>query len=80
MTNHIHLDQYIDYRKITKKEINDIAEFLFYRLKGMYPALKIIVYLVYTEDGTPILDFSLCRDDEPLFYDLNDKHVTYFTS
>jgi len=71
IVNHIHLDDYLDYTKLTKEDYSDIAKLLFYRLKGMYPKVKFIVYLIYDADDMPILDFGAIREGEMIYYDLN---------
>ena len=71
LVNHIHLDYFLDCEKLTKKDFSDIAKLLFYRLKGMYPDVKFIVYLVYTAEDTPMLDFGAIREGEMIYYDLN---------
>jgi len=41
------------------------------QLKGMYPKVKFIVYLIYDADDMPILDFGAIREGEMIYYDLN---------
>ncbi len=76
--NHIHLKDYLDYGKVTKEDCRDIANLLFYRLKGMYPKVKFVVYLVFDADDMPILDFGAIREGELIYYDLNSKKAEYY--
>lgn len=37
-----------------------------------------IVYLVFDDDGKPILDFGLYRQGEMLYYDIGSENIEYY--
>lgn len=76
--NHTHLDEYVDYQKLSRSALSDIAKSLFIRLKSLYPDKKVIVYLMFDDDDKPILDFGLCREGESLYYDIDSEDIEYY--
>lgn len=38
--NHMHLEEYVDYHKLSRNDLSDIAKLLFFRLKALYPGKK----------------------------------------
>lgn len=76
--NHIHLDIYLKCEELEKEDFIDIAQLLFNRIKGMYPDVRFIVYLVYDSDNMPFLDFGAIREGELLYFDLNSEKVEYY--
>ena len=78
ITNHIHLEEYIEYQNFSRNDLSDIAKLLFFRLKALYPDIKVIVYLLFDDDNKPILDFGLCRKGEMLYYDINSENIEYY--
>ena len=78
ITNHTHLEEYIEYQNFSRNDLSDIAKLLFFRLKALYPDMKVIVYLLFDDDNKPILDFGLCRKGEMLYYDINSENIEYY--
>lgn len=78
IVNHMHLEEYIDYNKLSRNDLSDMAKLLFFRLKALYPEKRVIVYLVFDDDGKPILDFGLCRQGEMLYYDIGSENIEYY--
>ena len=80
LANHIHLDDYMDCLDLTKEDFSAIAKLLFYRLKGMYPDVKFIVYWLYDDDDMPILDFGAIREGEMIYPNLDSEpdRIEYF--
>lgn len=78
IVNHMHLEEYIDYPELSRNDLSDITKLLFFRLKALYPEKKVIVYLVFDDEGKPILDFGLCRQGEMLYYDIASDNIEYY--
>lgn len=78
IVNHMHLEEYVDYHKLSRNDLSDITKLLFFRLKALYPEKKVIVYLVFDDEGKPILDFGLYRQGEMLYYDVGSENIEYY--
>jgi len=44
ITNHTHLEEYIEYQNFSRNDLSDIAKLLFFRLKALYPDKKTVHY------------------------------------
>jgi len=80
LNNHFHLDSYMDCSQFTKDDFRMIAKYLFYRLKGEFPDVSLIVYLIYDEDGMPLIDFGARREGELLYYSEPSENREFFTT
>ncbi len=78
LNNHIHLIDVFKIQEYNKDDFRTLAELRLAFLKYLYPNLPIIVFLVFDEDGNPILDFGLRRSNEQVYWDLKNPNIEYW--